>query len=129
MGEYFNDPLFESGRFTGWPELFSAFVHHTGFVGNSDAKKVVLVIDEFPYLIDYNPAVPSAFQKIWDQILKDSNVLLILSGSSISTIETAVLGYASPLYSRRTGQWQVEPLPFEEICHFLPYPPEELVMT
>jgi hypothetical protein len=44
-------------------------------------------------------------------------------------METAVLGYASPLYGRRTGQWQVEPLPFEEICHFLPYPVEELVMT
>ena len=129
MGQYLNDPLFERGRFTGWPDLFSAFVHHTGFADMTDPKKVVLVIDEFPYLIDYNPAVPSAFQIIWDQILKDCKVLLILSGSSISTMETAVLGYASPLYGRRTGQWQVEPLPFEEIGQFLPYPAEELVMT
>ena len=129
MGEYLDDPLFERGRFTVWPDLFSAFVHHTGFAGMTDTKKVVLVIDEFPYLIDYNPAVPSAFQIIWDKILKDSKVLLIISGSSISTMETAVLDYASPLYGRRTGQWQVEPLPFEEICHFLPYPAKELVMT
>jgi len=129
MGEYLNDPLFERGRFTGWTDLFSAFAHHTGFAGTPDTKKVVIVIDEFPYLIDHNKAVPSAFQIIWDQILKDSKVLLILSGSSISTMETAVLGYASPLYGRRTGQWQVEPLPFEEICHFLPYPTEELVTT
>jgi len=129
MGQYLKDPLFERGRFAGWPDLFSAFVHHTGFADSTDTKKVVLVIDEFPYLVDHNPAVPSAFQIIWDQILKDCKVLLILSGSSISTMETAVLGYASPLYGRRTGQWQVEPLPFEEISHFLPYPAEELVMT
>ncbi len=129
MGEYLKDPLFERGRFAGWPELFSAFVHHTGFAGETGTKKTVLVIDEFPYLVERNPAIPSLFQVIWDQVLKDKNVLLILSGSSISTMESAVLGYASPLYGRRTGQWQVEPLPFEEIGHFLPYRPEELVMT
>ena len=129
MGEYLNDPRFERGRFTGWPDLFSAFAHHTGFAATPEPKKVVIVIDEFPYLIEYNKAVPSAFQIVWDQILKDSHILLILSGSSVSTMETEVLGYASPLYGRRTGQWQVEPLPFEEICHFLPYPAEELVTT
>jgi hypothetical protein len=64
MGEYLNDPLFERGRFTGWPDLFSAFVHHTGFAGTTNTQKVVLVIDEFPCLINYNPVVPSAFQII-----------------------------------------------------------------
>lgn len=48
-------------------------------------EKKVLVIDEFPYLVKTNPAFSSILQNAWDEILKDSNVMLILSGSAIFT--------------------------------------------
>ena len=33
-------------------------------------------------------------------------------------METEVLGYKSPLYGRRTGQWKIQPMPFSEANKF-----------
>ena len=44
------------------------------------AERLVVVIDEYPYLISGNKAIPSIFQKAWDLYLKDSNIMLILCG-------------------------------------------------
>jgi len=45
---------------------------------------------------------------------------LILCGSSIGMMETDVLGYKSPLYGRRTGQWKLEPFKFRALKQFFP---------
>ncbi len=126
---FLHDPVFEQAQYSDWHALFSAFVHHTGFDRREHDGKVVLVIDEFPYLIAKNSAIPSIFQKCWDEVLSAAPVMLILSGSSVSTMETDVLGASSPLYGRRTGQWQVQPLAFPCIRCFVPYSPEECAMT
>lgn len=124
------DPTFERIRFDSWQDIMSAFVSHAAFQRLSKDAAIVLIMDEFPYLIAHNPAIPSIFQGIWDRTLRDVPVLLVLSGSSISTMESAVLGYKSPLYGRRSGQWQVEPLAFAHIREFLPQSSvEEAVMT
>jgi len=46
--------------------------------------------------------------------------MLILCGSYMGTMERAVLGERSPLYGRRTGQYQLLPLGFREIGGFFP---------
>ncbi len=74
------------------------------FIDEIKDKKVVIVFDEFPYLIELNKGIVSQFQKIWDEILSKRNVMLILCGSSIGMMEIEVLGYKNPLYGRRTGQ-------------------------
>lgn len=127
-GDYLNDPDFKRINYPGWESLFKSLLNHRNFY-NSSGRKVVIIIDEFSYLISKDSGVPSTFQKIWDLLLKNENVMLIVSGSSVSTMETEVLGYKSPLYGRRTGQWQVEPLFYPYIREFLPYSEEELVMV
>ncbi|MDD1672363.1 MAG: ATP-binding protein, partial [Methanomicrobiales archaeon] len=127
-GSFLGDPSFERMGFPDWPTLFHALVHHRNFPRHTEAGKVVIAIDEFPYLITRNRAIPSVFQKIWDEILSRESVVLILSGSSVSTMEAEVLGAASPLFGRRTGQWQVEPLFYPFLRQFFPYPEEELAM-
>ncbi|MFT4312247.1 MAG: ATP-binding protein [Candidatus Woesearchaeota archaeon] len=82
-------------------------------------EKFVLALDEFPYIIKSNNAIPSIFQKIWDEILKNENIMLILCGSSIAMMEQELLAHKSPLYGRRTGQWKVEPFTFEQSHAFL----------
>lgn len=126
---FLQDPAFEQPRYADWPSLFSALVHHTGFIRKKTRKKAVIVIDEFPYLVTRNPSIPSVFQKCWDTILSRVPVMLVLSGSSVSLMEKEVLGAASPLYGWRTGQWQVQPLPYPCVRRFVPYSPEECVMT
>jgi AAA+ ATPase superfamily predicted ATPase len=83
-------------------------------------KRLIVVIDEFPYLIDADKTIVSLFQRIWDLYLNESNIFLILMGSSIGMMENEVLGYKSPLYGRRTGQWKVEALSFKDLRSFFP---------
>jgi AAA+ ATPase superfamily predicted ATPase len=83
-------------------------------------KSIVVAIDEFSYLVEKDDTVPSVFQLIYDEILEEKDLLLILCGSSISMMEEGTLSYKSPLYGRRAGQWLVEPLRFRDIPTFFP---------
>ena len=70
--------------------------------------------------MESDSAIPALFQKGWDEYLKDSQVFLILAGSSIGMMETEVLGYRSPLYGRRTGQLLLHPMDFTNSRQFFP---------
>ena len=103
-------------------DLFSYFVDEMG------DKRFVLALDEFPYLIELDKGIASTFQKIWDELLSKTKIFLIICGSSIGLMETEVIGYKSPLYGRRTGEWRVTPLRFRYINEFFPsYDKESLV--
>ncbi len=78
-------------------------------------EKFIIVFDEFPYLLDIEKGILSTFQKIVDEILSEKNVMLILSGSSISMMENDVIGYRSPLYGRNLNIWKVQPFDFKTI--------------
>ena len=93
----------------------------------TEDRKLIVTIDEFAYLVEKDDSIPSVFQKIVDVHLKGANTYLILCGSSISMME-GILGYRSPLYGRRTGQWKVTPLRFKDSWSFLPrYSLEEFI--
>lgn len=113
MADHLDDELFQNIGFKRWEDLFRGFIDET-------EGHVIIAMDEFPYLIEVNKAVPSIFQKIWDEILKEEDVTLIICGSSIGMMETHVLGYKSPLYGRRTGQWKLTPFKFKELKEFFP---------
>jgi len=100
VASYIRNPLFEKVDFNDWIELFRE-------ADKLLNEKVILVIDEFPYLIESNRAIPSIFQKIWDLILSEREFCLVLLGSSISMMEDHTLDYRAPLYGRRTAQLQL----------------------
>ena len=83
-------------------------------------KKPIIVIDEFQYIGKSNPAFPSIFQRIWEEILKDKDVMVILCGSLISMMESQTLAYDSPLYGRRTAQIRLTQIPFRYYPAFFP---------
>ena len=91
-------------------------------------EKLVIAIDEFSYLAQEDESVPSVFQLIVDEVLKDGPFQLVLCGSSVSMMEKSVLAYSSPLYGRRTAQLKIEPIRFRHLPGFFPEMPlEELV--
>ncbi len=112
MAEMVDEPLFSTAEFTDYIELFREF-------SKRFKEQIIIVIDEFPYLHDPKRDIESMFQKIYDEIISESEITLILCGSSVSMMES-LLGYKSPLYGRRTGQWLVEPLRFKDVCKFVP---------
>lgn len=91
--------------FTSWEAAFN-------FLSRQTQERLVVVLDEFTYLIDVNDALPSTFQKLWDTQLQGSRLMLVLCGSYVGMMEQEVLAYRSPLYGRRTGQWRLQPLSF-----------------
>ena len=83
-------------------------------------RKPVIVMDEFQYIGKSNPAFPSIFQRIWEEILKTRSVMVILCGSLISMMESQTLAYSSPLYGRRTAQIRLTQIPFSYYHDFFP---------
>ncbi|MDR2572446.1 MAG: ATP-binding protein [Oscillospiraceae bacterium] len=100
--------------FLSWDKAFSYISDQAG------DKRIVLVIDEYPYLAGSNPSISSILQKHIDTNFKSSNLFLILCGSSMSFMQNQVLGYESPLYGRRTAQFRIEPFDYYDASLFFP---------
>ncbi|MCD7865405.1 MAG: ATP-binding protein [Clostridiales bacterium] len=92
----------------------------------SEKERLVFVIDEYPYLAKAEPAVSSLLQNFLDHQFKETHLFLILCGSSMSFMENQVLGYQSPLYGRRTGQFKILPFDYRDTGRWFPgYSAEE----
>lgn len=82
-------------------------------------RKIILVIDEYPYLARSYRPISSLLQELIDTKFKNNaNLLIILCGSSMSFMEKQVLGYQSPLYGRRTAQFHIRPFTFYEAAAY-----------
>jgi hypothetical protein len=84
------------------------------------SQKIVIVIDEFQYLGKLDKSIPSQFQYIVDELLKNKNIHLVLCGSIISMMYEQTLSYNSPLYGRRTSSIKLDALKFEYLSSFFP---------
>jgi len=94
----------------------------------AERERLVTVFDEFTYLIESDPTLPSILQRLWDHRLKQTHLLLVITGSHAGMIERQVLAYRSPLYNRATQSLHLQPLPFGTVAAFLPdYSPADRV--
>ena len=81
-------------------------------------KRLILVIDEFPYLAESEKKITSLLQHYIDKKFKNSKLFLILCGSSMSFMEDNVLSKKSPLFGRMTAQLKIEPLDYKKTSLF-----------
>jgi len=90
-------------------------------------RRHILILDEFTYAAEADPAMLSSVQHAWDQLFKSSQLVIVLCGSHVHTMET-LQARQSPLFGRLTGQWHLRPLHFASLSEFLPnWSAEELV--
>lgn len=81
---------------------------------------LLVTIDEFPYLLDGEPALPSIMQKFWDSAApSDGGLKLILCGSAISQMQD-LLAERNPLYGRQTLSLDMKELPLVDVARFFP---------
>ena len=111
---FIKSDLLMNASVSSWDTIFKAIMD------TSFDTKPVIVIDEFQYIGKSNPAFPSVFQRIWEEILKNKSVMVILCGSLISMMESQTLNYDSPLYGRRTAQIKLKQIPFRYYKQFFP---------
>lgn len=86
----------------------------------SATERIILVIDEYPYLAGAEPGISSLLQNYIDHQYKNTKLFLILCGSSMSFMENQVLGYQSPLYGRRTAQFKIQPFGYLDTGKWFP---------
>ena len=112
LAEYFNDDLLRKQGLKDWDAFFEYIYQQ------AKEQRFILALDEFPYLVKDDKALPSILQDYWDTRLKDSGIYLIILGSSISMMER-LMSYKAPLYGRRTGQIKLNALPFADVAGYV----------
>ena len=99
--------------------VFSSFQSSIEYIFTLAKKeRIILVIDEYPYVARSSKSLASTLQMLIDKYKENSKLMLILCGSSMSYIEDNVLSYKSPLYGRRTAQMKIQPFDFGETCQY-----------
>ncbi|WP_323677045.1 ATP-binding protein [Halorubellus sp. PRR65] len=94
-------------------------------------QDAIIVLDEFPYLVEQEESLPSVLQAMFDHELDDSAATFVLVGSSISMMEEAALLGNSPLYGRSSLKLDIRQLPFDAAMEFFDetYTADEQVLT
>jgi uncharacterized protein len=118
-----SDPVLEGVG--DWLSIF----HHLAKQAE-EKRGLIVALDEFPYLVDGNPALPSILQKFWDSRAAEKGALkIVLCGSVISQMEE-LLAERNPLFGRKTLARELPPMPLREAAAFVPlWEPAEQIMA
>lgn len=111
-----NQPVLDGLEPTDWQQAIELALAHA-----PQGEKIVLSLDEFQWMVEASPELPSILQERWDRDWQHSGkIMLILCSSYLGFMEREVLGSKSPLFSRRTAQIRLQPFPFREAMQFHP---------
>jgi len=113
LAETTGDALLREQALTSWPAALVAIERFA-------TERCAVVLDEFQYLAQADPGLPSLLARWWRETGRHLPLMLFLSGSEISFFERDVLGHGSALFGRRTGQLQVAPFGYREAALFVP---------
>ena len=117
----FSKSILEYGTGFSLETSFSSFQAALEYVFKmAENERVVLAIDEYPYIARSSKSLASTLQLLIDKYKDTSKLMLILCGSSMSFMEDYVLSYKAPLYGRKTAQMKINPFDFEETCRYFP---------
>jgi AAA+ ATPase superfamily predicted ATPase len=108
----FADPALERVGFPDWESLFGYLTVRAG------GERLLLVLDEFPYLVAAAPALASIVQAQWDHEWSASRLKIVLSGSHITAMRRLEAGN-QPLYGRRTARLVLSPFTYRDAALFL----------
>lgn len=118
--ENFSKNIIEFGTGIQAESTFASFQAALEYVFKlAEKERLILVIDEYPYVARASKSLASTIQLLIDKNKDQSKLMLILCGSSMSYMEDHVLAYKAPLYGRRTAQMKIAPFDFADACRYL----------
>lgn len=101
------------GEITTFRDIFTLLLE----IGKT--KNFVLIIDEMQEFFNINPSVFSDMQKLWDQYLFQSKVLLILMGSVHSLMHKIFEDSHEPLFGRADRILRLQPFTLNQLSAIL----------
>ena len=104
-------PNFGDVAYPTWRALFRSLVAQWP---RDEARPLILVIDELPYLVRTSPELASVLQGLVDDP-GGSHLPLVLCGSSQRMMQGLVLDRTAPLYGRAQLLLHLQPLPVREL--------------
>lgn len=99
IAQVFSD--FDKLTYPDWESMFRAVNYRAD-------KRFTLCLDEFPYLVEQSPELPSVLQKIVDE--KQLKYNLVLCGSSQNMMYGLFLDSTAPLYGRADEIMRLAPI-------------------
>lgn len=114
MATALNEPTLANAEYATWGDLFAAFERF-----RQHDQNFVLILDEYQYLCQVQPAFSSFVQKFWDEHWSHSNIFLIVCGSVTSMMYKETLSHSAPLYGRSTAQMLLRPISYRHLGEFL----------
>ncbi len=118
---YPDDVMPASFSYSDWSEAFEQLARLVA------ERQMIIILDEFPYAVETEPALPSVLQNAWDHHLKETKAVAVICGSQVGMMER-LIRYDAPLFGRVIGPLRVGPLPFGALRQFFPsYSPERRV--
>ena len=107
-----------------WNALLRFFGAQATPAQNQNAPRPTLILDEFPYLVQQTPELPSILQAWWDREGVHSRLMLVLCGSQLSVMR-ALGAQSAPLYGRFTaGVLEIAPLRYDDMAAFYQNSPQ-----
>ena len=94
-------PDFDKLAYPDWESMFRAVNYRTD-------KRFTICLDEFPYLVEQSPELPSVLQKLVDE--KQLKYNLVLCGSSQNIMYGLFLDSTAPLYGRADEIMRLTPI-------------------
>ena len=94
-------PDFDKLTYPDWESMFRAVNYRTD-------RRFTLCLDEFPYLVEQSPELPSVLQKLVDE--KQLKYNLVLCGSSQNMMYGLFLDSTAPLYGRADEIMKLAPI-------------------
>lgn len=97
-----------------WFEVFELLEKAIGDTKKS--HKIILFFDEFPWMDTHKSDLLKAFEYFWNSYLsKDSRIIAIICGSSVSWMIRKIINNKAGLYGRLTSQIRLRPFTLKEI--------------
>jgi AAA+ ATPase superfamily predicted ATPase len=87
---------------------------------SEEDQKLVVVIDEFTYLLAEDRSISSQFQKAWDLVLSKKNLMLVLAGSYMGMMHSHVISAQGPLFGRTNSAIYLQPFGFAYTSGYFP---------
>lgn len=104
---------YEPEDYPSWRTVFRVFAE---LAGN---QSLVVVLDEFQYLMGSEEGVVSQLNAVWDREVADKDLTLVLAGSQVSTMAALEAG-DSPLYGRIDWRRRLRPFDYLDAGRMLP---------